>query len=295
MAEYSVNNNRYGLNRGKKNVFVAVVSSLAAVTIILVAFFLSKNTVFHELAKSRAEKGDFSTAAMLVRQSGSEKSQVLEDYISLRLEINENYPVILSDYDSEKAELWALTAEKLCNRGEALGDGMAQEVSELSQLLSQIVAAEKEYNALKTDILDMMDVFNEINRLHTEDAEGKNTSFTIAAERERIAAWTELNNKILTFISSVPGNENIYLFNYMAKEAQGEISELNAAVDSVADSGYGEDDLVRFSGDAVKRFPEITNSSGESVNLLNKEVYERFMYEEFCNKLVQNLAPYYVS
>ena len=295
MKEYSVNNNRRGSNHGKKNALIAVVSSLAAVMIILVAFFLSKNTVFHELARSRADKGDFSTAAVLVRQSGSEKSQVLEDYINLRLEINEHYPVMLSEYDRDKLEMWALTAEKLCNHGEALGDTMAQEVLELSHLLSQIVAAEKEYNALKADILDMMDVFNEINRLHTKDAEGKNASFTIAAERERIAAWTELNNKILSFISSVPGNENIYLFNYMAKEAQGEISELNAAVDSVADSGYGEEDLVRFKGEAVKRFPDITNSSGESVNLLNKEVYERFMYEEFCNKLVQNLAPYYVS
>ncbi len=295
MKEYSVNNNRRGSNHGKKNALIAVVSSLAAVMIILVAFFLSKNTVFHELARSRADKGDFSTAAVLVRQSGSEKSQVLEDYINLRLEINEHYPVMLSEYDRDKLEMWALTAEKLCNHGEALGDTMAQEVLELSHLLSQIVAAEKEYNALKADILDMMDVFNEINRLHTKDAEGKNASFTIAAERERIADWTELNNKILSFISSVPGNENIYLFNYMAKEAQGEISELNAAVDSVADSGYGEEDLVRFKGEAVKRFPDITNSSGESVNLLNKEVYERFMYEEFCNKLVQNLAPYYVS
>ncbi|MBQ3044475.1 MAG: hypothetical protein IJO03_10515 [Clostridia bacterium] len=295
MKEYSVNNNRRGSNHGKKNALIAVVSSLAAVMIILVAFFLSKNTVFHELARSSAEKGDFSTAAVLVRQSGSEKSQVLEDYINLRLEINEHYPVMLSEYDRDKLEMWALTAEMLCNHGEALGDTMAQEVLELSHLLSQIVAAEKEYNALKADILDMMDVFNEINRLHTKDAEGKNASFTIAAERERIAAWTELNNKILSFISSVPGNENIYLFNYMAKEAQGEISELNAAVDSVADSGYGEEDLVRFRGEAVKRFPDITNSSGESVNLLNKEVYERFMYEEFCNKLVQNLAPYYVS
>lgn len=295
MKEYSVNNNRRGSNHGKKNALIAVVSSLAAVMIILVAFFLSKNTVFHELARSSAEKGDFSTAAVLVRQSGSEKSQVLEDYINLRLEINEHYPVMLSEYDRDKLEMWALTAEMLCNHGEALGDTMAQEVLELSHLLSQIVAAEKEYNALKADILDMMDVFNEINRLHTKDAEGKNASFTIAAERERIAAWTELNNKILSFISSVPGNENIYLFNYMAKEAQGEISELNAAVDSVADSGYGEEDLVRFKGEAVKRFPDITNSSGESVNLLNKEVYERFMYEEFCNKLVQNLAPYYVS
>ncbi|MBQ8015717.1 MAG: hypothetical protein IJ264_05995 [Clostridia bacterium] len=290
-----MNNNRKSSNRGKKNALIAVVLSLAAVTLVLVAFLLSKNTVFHELARSRAEKGDFSTAAVLVRQSGSEKSQVLEDYITLRLEINGNYPALLSEYDSDKTEMWALTAEKLCNQSDALGDTVAQEVSELSQLLSQIVAAEKEYNALKTDILDMMDVFNEINRLHIKDEQGKNTSFTIADERERIAAWAELNNKILAFISSVPGNENIYLFNYMAKEAQGEISELNAAVDSVADSGYGEEDLVRFSGDAVKRFPDITNSSGESVNLLNKDVYERFMYEEFCNKLVQNLAPYYVS
>ena len=120
---------------------------------------------------------------MLVRQSGSEKSQVLEDYINLRLEINEHYPVMLSEYDRDKLEMWALTAEMLCNHGEALGDTMAQEVLEISHLLSQIVAAEKEYNALKADILDMMDVFNEINRLHTKDAEGKNASFTIAAER----------------------------------------------------------------------------------------------------------------
>lgn len=295
MAGYATNYNRKRSNHGKRNALVAAVSSVAVLALFLVVFLLSKNTVFHEIAKSRAEKGDFAAASALIEQSGSEKSRALETYINLRLEINESYAVLLSKYDSAKIEKWSQTAEGLLTQSEALGSGMAQDAAQLSQTLSQIAAAEREYNGLKADILDMMDVFNEINRLHTKDAEGKNTAFTIAGERERISGWTELNNEILAFISSVPGNENIYLFNYMAKEAQGEISELNAAIDSVAESGYGETDLVRFSGDAVKRFPDITNSSGESVNLLDKEVYERFMYEEFCNKLVQNLAPYYAS
>lgn len=295
MEGYAVNYNRKRSNRGRRNALVAAVSVVAVLVLLLAAFLLSKNTLFHEIAKLQAEKGNFSSAASLIRQSGSEKSRVLEDYIDLRLEINENYPVLLSKYDLGKIEKWSQTADDLCTQSEVLGGEIAENVAGLSQILSQIAAAEREYNGLKTDILDMMDVFNEINRLHTKDAQGKNTAFTISEERERIRVWTELNDEILAFISDVPGNENIYLFNYMAKEAQGEISELTAAIDSVAESGYSDTDTVRFSGDAVKRFPDITNSSGESVNLLDKEVYERFMYEEFCNKLVQNLASYYVS
>lgn len=294
MAEYSVNYKRKGSNHGKRNALIAAVSFLAVLVLILAAFLLSKNYIFHEIAKAQAEKGNFAVASKLIRQSGSEKSLVLEDYIGLRLEINESYPVLLSEYDAEKTEKWLQTAEGLCNQSEVLGGDMAQDAEELHQLLSQILQSEKEYNRLKSDILDMMDVFNEINRLHTKDADGKNTSFTVADEREKLSEWAELNGEILNFISGVPGNENIYLLNYMAKEAQGEIAELSDAIDSVAESGYGENDLVRFSGDAVKRFPDITNSSGEVVNLLDKEEYERFMYEEFCNKLVQNLALYYV-
>lgn len=295
MAGYTPNYSIKRKNHGKRNALIAAVSVIAALALLLTVFLLSKNSVFLAAAKHQAQNGDFGSAAVLIEQSSHEDADAVEDYINLRREINWNYPVLLSKYDSAKIEDWAQRAERLCGQADALGSGIYEEITQLSAILSQIVANEKEYNSLRADILDMMDVFGEINRLHTKDAEGKNTSFTIAEERAKISGWTELNNKILGFLSRVAGNENIYLFNYMAKEAQGEISELTAAIDSVAQSGYGENDLVRFSGDAVKRFPDITNSNGESVNLLNKETYESFMYEEFCNKLVQNLASYYVS
>lgn len=294
MAGYTPDNSIKRKNHGKRNALVAAVSVVAALVLLLAVFLISKNSVFLAAAKFQAQNGEFRSAAQLIEQTGHEDAGTVSDYINLRLEINRYYPVLLSKYDEEKLSAWAETAENICVNSEALGD-MADEAQQLSDILSHIVASEREYNELKADILDMMDVFGEINRLHTKDAEGKNTAFTISEERAAISLWTQLNNKVLNFISGVSGNENIYLFNYMAKEAQGEISELTAAIDGVAQSGYAENDLVRFSGDAVRRFPDITNSNGESVNLLDKETYERYMHEEFCNKLVQNLSPYYSS
>lgn len=295
MAGYTPKQNTAGANHGKRKALVAAVLIVAVSALILIAILFSKDSVFLAVSKLYAQSGNYKVAASLIEHSGHEKADAVSDYVNLRLEINKSYPVLLSEYDAEKIEAWAQTAENLCSETDALGSDLALEATQLSDILSQIVEAEREYNSLRSDILEMMDVFNEINRLHTKDAEGKNTAFTIADERLKIEDWAVLNDKILEFISSIPGSENIYLFNYMAKEVQGEISELTVAIDGVAESGYAETDLVRFSGDAERRFPDITNSSGESVNLIDKETYEKFMYEEFCNKLIQNLASYYAS
>lgn len=295
MADYTPNNNIKASDRGKKKPVIAAVSVVAALAALLIIFLLSKNSVFLSMAKLNARNGNFAVASALIGHSGHEDAAAVEEYINLRVDINTNYPVLLTGYDSITIKNWSGTAERLCSESEALGEVLSAEVTKLSIVLSQIVSAEEEYIALKSDILDMMDIFNEINRLHTKDAEGKNISFTIAEEKVKISNWERLNSNVLSFVSRVPGSENIYLLNYMAKEVQGEISELNDALNSVAASGYSETDTVRFSGDAVKRFPDITNSSGESVNLLDKITYEKFMYEEFCNKLVQNLVSYYSS
>ncbi len=295
MADYTPNNNMKESNHGKKKPVIAAVSVIAALVVILVIFLISKNSIFLSMAKHNAKTGNFSVASALVGYSGHEDAAAVEDYINLRIDINTNYPLLLVSYDSQKIKSWAETAEYLCGESDPLGEVLSAEVTKLSLILSQMVSSENEYIALKADILDMMDIFNEINRLHIKDAQGKNITFTIAEEKAKISNWERLNAEVLNFVSRVPGNENIYLLNYMAKEVQGEISELSDALDTVAASGYSETDTVRFSGDAVKRFPDITNSSGESVNLAEKITYEKFMYEEFCNKLVQNLASYYSS
>lgn len=282
-------------NHGKRKALIAAVSVVVALIAFLIIILFSKDSVLLAVSKLCAQNGNYSSASRVIEHSGHKDADTMRDYVNLRLDINSSYPMLLSEYDAVKVEGWAQTAEKICGNTDALGSSLALEAIQLSEILSDIVGAEREYNELKSDILDMMDVFNEINRLHAKDAEGKNISFTIADERVKIAGWSLLNEDILRFISQVPGNENIYLFNYMAKEAQGEISELTSAIDSVAQNGYSETDLVRFSGDVEKRFPDITNSNGESVNLLDKERYEIFMYKEFCNKLVQNLASYYSS
>lgn len=293
MAGYTGNFNMTAQNHGKKKALIAAVSVIAALAVLLTVFLLTKNSIFYSVAKSKAEKQDFSAAMSFIENSGDDKADVLRDYINLRIEINQNYPLLLSDFDIEKIKSWSKTAERVCAYSGALGESISADAVALSDILSQIISCEAEYNALKADILNLMDVFNEINRLHTKDAEGKNTSFTIAEERNKISTWTQLNNRILSFVAEIPGSENIYLINYLAKEAQGEISELTSAIDSVAANGYGDTALVRFSGDAVKLFPDIKNSSGESVNLLDKENYEKFMFEEICNELTQCLAPYY--
>ena len=238
---------------------------------------------------------NFDSAIVLAENSSHEDIAVLKDYINLRNEINSSYPLLLSDFDIEKIKTWAQVSEKIGERSDVLGEEISADVAELSRVLLQIIDCEAEYISMRADILNLMDAFNEINRLHTKDIEGKNISFTISEERTKFNGWSLLNNNILSFIARIPGNEKLYLINYLAKEAQGEISELNSAIDTVAASGYSDTDLVRFSGDAVRRFPDISNSAGESVNLLDKYNYEQFMYNEMCRILAETLAPYYVA
>ncbi len=272
-----------------------MVSVLAALAVIVAAFLLSKNSLFYFVAKNRAENQKFSSAVSVLKYSEGENADVLRKYIDLRVDINRNYPALLSAYDAQKIGLWKETADYLAEQKEVLGEKLAFDALSLSQTLNEVVECHNEYTLIKPDILNLMDVFNEINRLHTKGADGKNISFTIAEERAKIAEWTKLSDRLLAFASSIPGGENIYLVNFLAKESQGEISEVSAAIDTVAANGYDENALVRFSGDAVKAFPDISNNSGESVNLLDKHNYESFMYAEICMELVKNLAPYYVG
>ena len=293
MREQRTGTTGYRANHGGKKAFVVAVSVISALIVLLVAFLCSKNSVFFSLAKKSAEKNEFSKAFQLVEKSGGEKAEMLEKYINLRLEINENYPLLLSEYDSDKISSWNEAAAELAESSEILGEKISSEAVSLSQTLAAINDAAWDYEAKRSDILSLMDIFAEINRLHTKDAEGKNASFTVSEERIKIGEWERLNNSLSEFAATAPNAEGAYLLNYMIKEVQGEIADLNAAMDSVIADGYAETDLVRFSGEGQKRFPDIYNSSNESVNFADKEKYERYMFKELCTGFVESLGGFY--
>lgn len=292
MAENTrkINNSDKNCSSKKKIVAAVCVAVLAAVIALLLVF---KNALFYSAAEAQAENCNFESALSLAEYSEDGKATALRDYLSLRIEINKYYPFLVSDFNIDKIKEWHQISQKICT-GNTLDGAVAEDARSLDECLSQIVTCYSEYMLIKSDTLEMMDVFNEINRLHTKDAEGKNTSFTVAQEREKIARWKNSNQALLDFVSSIPGVENIYLINFLAKEAQGEIAELSSAIDTVA-LAYGETALVRFGGDAVKRFPDIYNSNGDAVNLLDKNGYEKFMFEELCKELARNLGGFYTA
>ena len=292
MADFNQKSDTTINNHGKKRKIIAAVSVFAAAAVLLIVFFAAKNSIFFLCAQYQAENEDYKSAVSFADKSDSESADVLKDYSVLRIEINKYYPLLLSDFNIEKIREWSATAKTLNDNSYMLSDELSAEILELDTALSQIIACCEEYSVLKPDILDMMDVFAEINRLHTKDSEGKNTAFTVTQEREKIAEWTDINGRMLAFVAQIPRSENIYLINFLAKEAQGEIVEFASTIDDVA-AIYDDNALVRFSGDALKQYPDISSGSGKRVNLLEKEGFEQFMYEELCAELVRTLAGFY--
>lgn len=294
MSDFAPKQNTASENHGKNKKLTAVVSVCVVLGVFLIIFFLAKNSIFSSLAGISAEKENYRYAVSLSDISDSEKAQVIKDYSVLRIEINKYYPLLISEFNLEKIRQWSASAKSINDRSYMLSEELAAEIMEIDTALSQIISCCEEYDTLKPDILDMMDVFNEINRLHTKDTDGKNTAFTVEQERQILDRWNTANGKLLDFITRIPDSENIYLINFLAKEAQGEIAELGKAIDSVAQL-YGETALVRFGGDALKQYPDIFNSSGERVNLLKKEEFESFVYSELCAELVHSLAGFYTA
>lgn len=292
MADFNAKSDTTINNHGKKRKIIAAVSVFAAVLMLLIVFFAAKNSIFFFAAQNQAENGDYKSAVSFASQSDGERSDVLKNYSVLRIEINKYYPLLLSDFNIEKIREWSATAKAVNSSSYLLSDKLSAEILELDTALSQIITCCEEYDALKPDILDMMDVFAEINRLHTKDSEGKNTAFTVTQEREKIAEWTDINSRMLAFVAQIPRSENIYLINFLAKEAQGEIADFASTINDVA-AVYDDNALVRFSGDALKQYPDISSGNGKRVNLLEKEGFEQFMYEEFCAELVRTIAGFY--
>lgn len=292
MAEVKQKQNKFIQNHGKKPL-IAAVSVICALVAVIVVFLAAKNPLYFSLARKKAEKSEFSQAMQIVEKSGSEDARLLEKYLTLRFDINRSYPELVSAFNIEKIGEWLAVAEEICVNSDALGEIISADAELLRLRLAEINGCYAGYQAIRSDVLDMMDVFAEFNRLYTVAADGKNTAFTVEQERRKIASWEQKNSALMNYAATVPGYENIYLLNYLIKEVQGECSDLNEAMDKVVSMGYAETDLIRLSGTAQKKFPSIQNSNNETVNVLEKANYEQYMFKSICGQLTESLGEFY--
>lgn len=284
--------NKTARSNGNRKLLVAAVSVVSALAVILVVFLAAKNPIYFYDAQKHTLDGEYSEAIESVRKSSGAKAEMLEKYIMLRLDINSCYPDLLTEYDSEKLIQWKSTAEFINGHSALLGEELALQAQELNVTLGVIVDGVGCYEDLRGDVLSMMDVFAEINRLHTKGPDGKNIGFTVEEERRKIQKWEQQCDALEEYSMSLPGYEKIYLLNYLIKEVQGECSDLSEAMDSVIESGYSETDNVRFSGEGRKTYPDM-QSNNASVNLLEKENYEHYVYKGICRALVESLGEFY--
>lgn len=286
--------NRIKKPNGNRKPLVAAVCVILALAALLIAFLAAKSPFFCSVAEKKAERGDFSAAMNDVSQSSGEKAEILEKYIALRLDIIESYPALLTEFNFEKINSWKESADFIIAGSDLLSEEISAQAQSLSQALDEIITGVTGYEAMRSDVLSMMDVFNEINRLSSKDAEGNNISFTVADERAKIRGWEQTCAALEDYARTINGSESIYLLSYLIKEAQGECVDLYGKLDIVMQSGYSETHEVYMDIEGTKRYPDIRSSSNVSVNLLEKENYELYVYKGICRALVETLGEFYM-
>lgn len=294
MTEQIAKNDIKKDNRSKKKILAAVTASLALIAVVI-AFLCTKNMLFFALSQKYALNHNFEAAEKLVNLCSGDESELLDSYIDLRQDINASYPLMLSDYNKDKLNEWQKTALTVKNGSIVFGDELKSEAEKLSAALDNICTAVDEYDLLKPEIMELFDIFNEINRLYTKDESGLNPKFTIAQELAAIDRWEEIALKLDGFLKNTENGEKMYLFTYFIKEAQGEASDLRSAMNGFVAQGYDVNASIRVTGETVRTFQSIRNSNGAAVNLQQSDAYEEYMYQGMCSSLVESLGVFYTQ
>lgn len=293
MSEMQVQN-RKELTNSNKKALVAAVCVVLVLAVMIVVSLAVKSPVYRFAAEKEAERGDFFRAAENITKASGEKAEILEKYILFRLDIISAYPDLLTEFNIEKINYWKESADSIINSGDLLSEEVLAQTQLISQTLNGIISGVSGYESLRDDVLSMMDVFNELNRLSSADSEGNSIGFTVAEEREKIRQWQLKCDALEEYSRTINGSESIYLLNYLIKETQGECIDLNEKMNIVIESGYAETDNVRLDIEGQKRYPDIRSSNNESVNLLEKDNYELYVYKGICRALVESLGEFYV-
>ncbi|MBR6360323.1 MAG: hypothetical protein IKS04_00875, partial [Clostridia bacterium] len=240
----------------RRKPLIAAVCIGAPLLILLVLFFIFKNTVITNYAVRCMNRNDYDTAGTVSHAVGGEKGKILAEYIDIRREINREYPGMLADFDTAVADAWRDRAKAVNERAKELLPPLADDTGSLCDKLVLLCRLGKEYGNMRNDILEMMNVFTEINRLYTPDESGHKPAFTISEENEKITQWEEICRLLGEFENNVPGGDSIYLLSYLISETYAECEDIRGQLDELRAKGYSDTDYIAVSGSGKKVFPD---------------------------------------
>lgn len=288
-------NSEAGENKKKKRIPLKPLIAAAVITALLVIACVFKDTFLTADALKKIRRNDFMAAKSISSYIGNTKGESLRKYIDLRLAINREYPRLLAEYDIEKIRSWRNSASEIKELAETGSADLYVEASKLFDSLDTVCLLTDDYEEMRPGILDMMDVFGEINRLYSKDSRGGGTPFTIREETAKVEKWEAQCTALGRFSARVPGGDSVYLLSFLITETRSECGDIKKQMEGLREKGYSDDDTVRVSTGGRKSFPDIANSSGTSVSVSRKEEYEKYMYVSVCRALAESLAEYYAG
>ena len=137
---------------GRRNPLVIAVSVVCALAVLVAAALLLKNPILFSAAQRQAEKENFIFAESLNKRCSSADSQLLAEYLDLRIDIDLRYPEMLSNFDPEIFRSWGERASTLAASSDAFKPALASQVKALefkeSSFGNALVVTHPEKNAL---------------------------------------------------------------------------------------------------------------------------------------------------
>ena len=292
MANKGNNMNMTRKNTGKK-ALIAVFSVICALIVVLTLFIFLKGPLYFVVAQNKLLKNDFVSAAEWAERSGTDEADILAEYLALRKDINEGYGLQLVAFDIESLRGWKERADSIAERAALcpkINPSIISSMQEISLCIGDIDKVVADYAALKPSVMKLMELFEEYGRLYTKGADGQNITFTVNEEILKLNEWDAINESVSGYAASFSEGAQVYLLNYLIQEARGESALLRQ---SFGGSTYDAYEQVRLEGENTRVASTIQNGT-ESLSLLEKEKFERYMYEEICAALTARLARFVV-
>ncbi len=278
-----------------KTLIIALIIVGCVLVLSLIGFLIFKSSIFYKLALSDIEKNNYEAASEMIAKSNKDEAAVLSEYVDLRVDFNKHYLNMLEKFDPARINKWYEKAEKVASEYEILPDEIRMDIDSFRCKLGVIRDSVTVYDSLRYDVKDMMQVFEEINRLVETDSEGNKISFRVKDITRKTRRWRTLCDNLNNFSSNIPDGEKVYLLSYLISEAYSECDEIDAQMQNLINNGFSETDKIKSTGQGHKSFNDVRNSNGVTLNFSNPDDYERYMYNDICKKLMEYVAEFYFT
>ncbi len=278
-----------------KTLLIVLIIVGCVLALSLIGFLIFRGSIYYKLALGDIEKNNYEAAAKMIVKSDKDKAAVLSGYIDLRVDFNKHYMDMLEKFDPARIDKWYEKAEDVVSEYEILPDEIRMDIDAFRYKLGIIRDSVTVYDSLRYDVKDMMQVFEEINRLVETDAEGNRISFRVKDITRKTRRWRTLCDNLNNFSSNIPDGEKVYLLSYLISEAYAECDEIDAQMQNLINNGFSETDKIKSTGQGHKSFNDVRNSNGVTLNFSDPDDYEKYMYSDICKKLMEYVAEFYFT